>query len=64
MKIFANTGRSSTPSHSPALCTWKFNGTKEKWKETFQTHSYLPTLSTVYFDGDFFLFIDINHCIF
>ena len=35
-----------------------------KWKETFQTHWYLLTLSTAYFDGDYFLFIDINQSMF
>jgi hypothetical protein len=43
-----------------SVYTEKFKGTKEKWKETYQTHWYLLTLSTVYFYGDFFLLTDVN----
>jgi hypothetical protein len=47
-----------------SVCTGKLKGNNEKWKETFQTHCYFLTLSTVYFDGDFYLLMDFNQGMF
>lgn len=47
-----------------SVYTGKLKGNNEKWKETFQTHCYSLTLSTVYFDGDLFLLIEIKQGMF